>query len=61
MVAPWPKAAPRREDKQIEARFAQFQAAVSGLREIRSRQSIAPKRRIEFRVRCDEETAARGR
>jgi valyl-tRNA synthetase len=57
MTTAWPEADPARRDEQIEARFAQFQAALSGLREIRSRQSISPKKRIEFRVRCDEETA----
>jgi valyl-tRNA synthetase len=58
MIAPWPECDARRKDAEIEARFARFQEILGGLREIRSRQNIAPKIGIEFSVRCPAETAA---
>ncbi len=57
MIAPWPECDPRRQDPQIEARFALFQEALRAVREIRSRQNVDAKKRIEFCVRCDTETA----
>jgi valyl-tRNA synthetase len=57
MVAPWPKADTQWQDAQIEARFARFQDVLRGVRDIRSRQNIAPKTKIEFFVRCDAGTA----
>lgn len=53
MVASWPQAEPARQDRQIEARFARFQAVLGALREIRSRQNIPVKSPVEFCVRCD--------
>ncbi len=57
MIAPWPKADTARQDAQIEARFARFQEVLRGVREIRSRQNIPPKTKIDFVVRCDAATA----
>jgi valyl-tRNA synthetase len=57
MVAAWPKAELQWQDAQIEARFARFQDVLRGLREIRSRQNIPPKTKIDFYVRCDAATA----
>ncbi|MDH3718870.1 MAG: class I tRNA ligase family protein, partial [Planctomycetota bacterium] len=57
MIAPWPTADPARQDRQIEARFARFQAALGGIREIRSRQNVPPRQEVHFAVRCDTETA----
>jgi valyl-tRNA synthetase len=57
MIAPWPEADLRRQDAQIEARFARFQDVLRGIREIRARQNIAPKQAIDFVVRCDAATA----
>jgi valyl-tRNA synthetase len=57
MKAPWPEADASRQDKEIEAQFAEFQAVLGALREIRSRQNIPPKSSIEFSVRCNEATA----
>ena len=57
MIAAWPKADLRRRDAEIEARFAFFQEVLRGLREIRSRQNIAPKTPIRFSARCSAETA----
>ncbi len=56
MTASWPEADSSRQDDEIEARFAQFQAVLGALREIRSRQNIAPKTPIEFSVRCTDAT-----
>jgi valyl-tRNA synthetase len=57
IIAPWPRANPAHQDKQIEARFSTFQAALAALREIRSRQNIAPRQPMEFAIRCDAATA----
>ena len=57
MIAPWPEPDLRRRDTQIEARFTYFQEVLRGLREIRSRQNIAPKTPIRFSARCSQETA----
>ena len=58
MVAPWPESDPARRDDRIEAQFARFQEVLRAVREIRSRQSVPPRKEIEFSVRCDEATAA---
>ncbi len=42
MIAPWPEADAKRQDPEIEARFARFQEVLKALRDIRSRQNIAP-------------------
>lgn len=57
MIAPWPMSDHRRQDREIEARFARFQDALKALREIRSRQNIGPKITVNFSVRCDAATA----
>jgi valyl-tRNA synthetase len=57
MLAPWPEADLARQDSKIEGRFARFQEALAGLREVRSRQNIPPKTPLTFSVRCDEATA----
>ncbi len=56
MIAPWPEADTARQDAQIEARFAVFQQALAGLREVRSRQNIPPRTPIRFVGRCDAAT-----
>ncbi|HZL87842.1 MAG TPA: valine--tRNA ligase [Pirellulaceae bacterium] len=58
IIAPWPRADLSHQNKEIEARFATFQAALAALREIRSRQSIASRQAIEFAIKCDAATAA---
>jgi len=57
MIAPWPQSDPRRQDPQIEARFARFQDVLRAIRDIRGRQNVPPKQQIEFSVRCDAEVA----
>jgi len=47
-----------RRDAQIEAQFARFQEVLRAVREIRTRQNVPPKKRIEFSVRCDAAVAA---
>jgi valyl-tRNA synthetase len=53
VIADWPAADPARRDAELESQFAKFQEVLGALREIRSRQNIAPKQQIEFSVRCD--------
>lgn len=55
--APWPRAHGERVDKAVESRFTQFHSVLSALREIRSRQNIAPRQQITFAVKCDLATA----
>ncbi len=57
MIAPWPTADAKRQDREIEARFARFQELLKALREVRSRQNIPPKTTVRFSVRCDREMA----
>ncbi len=57
MIAPWPTAEAKRQDREIEARFARFQELLKALREVRSRQNIPPKTTVRFSVRCDREMA----
>jgi valyl-tRNA synthetase len=58
MIAAWPLPDASREDAQIEARFARFQEVLRAVRDIRSRQNVPPKARIEFSVRCGADVAA---
>jgi valyl-tRNA synthetase len=57
MIAPWPEVDLARQDATIESRFARFQEVLRGVREIRARQNIQPKTKIDFVVRCEAETA----
>ena len=57
MIAPWPERDKAREDATIEARFARFQEVLRAVREIRSRQNVAPRTKIDFSVRSDSDTA----
>jgi valyl-tRNA synthetase len=56
-IAEWPTADAERVDAKIEAQFADFQAVLKGVREIRLAQNIPPRTPIEFCVRCPEATA----
>lgn len=57
MQSTWPEIDAKWEDRSIERQFSVFQETLGNLREIRSRQNIAPKDTIEFVIRCDEPTA----
>ena len=56
MVAPWPTADPARIDATIEAQFARFQDVLRAVRDVRSRQNVAPRAPLEFSVKCDAAT-----
>jgi valyl-tRNA synthetase len=56
-VAEWPVVDVKRIDATIEAQFADFQAVLKGVREIRLAQNIPPRTRIEFRLTCSAATA----
>ncbi len=57
MIAPWPECETARQDPRIEAQFARFQEVLRAVRDIRGRQNVPPKTKIEFAVRCDTEVA----
>jgi valyl-tRNA synthetase len=54
MVAPWPVADGTRIHVEIEQQFSQFQEVLRAVREIRSRQNIAPRDEIEFSIHCSD-------
>jgi len=56
MLSDWPKANKQHVQPLIENQFAQFTALLGAIREIRSRQNIAPKELMECYVRCDAQT-----
>jgi valyl-tRNA synthetase len=56
-IAPWPTADTTWEDARIEQQFADFQAVLGAVREVRQRQNIQYKEELNFTVRCDETTA----
>jgi valyl-tRNA synthetase len=56
-VAPWPTVDTARIDETIEQQFAQFQAVMGAVREVRQAQNIPPKEPVRFTVRCDAATA----
>lgn len=55
MLADWPEVDERRIDPVIEQQFSLFQDVLRAIREIRSRQNIAPKQEVEFSVSCSPE------
>lgn len=52
--AEWPTPRLADRDDAIEIQFAKFVALLGAIREIRSRQNIAPKESLEFTVRSDD-------
>jgi valyl-tRNA synthetase len=58
VIAPWPAVESSRQDEKLEAQFAQFQAVLGAVREIRSRQNINPRDPVEFCVQCDDSMVA---
>jgi valyl-tRNA synthetase len=57
MIATWPTADTARRDAAVESRFARFQELLTGLRDVRARQTIPSKTTLKFAARCDAETA----
>ncbi|QDV25423.1 valine--tRNA ligase [Aureliella helgolandensis] len=56
MQSSWPQPNAEYQDRTIEAQFAKFASVLGAVREIRSRQNIAPKEQLEFSVRCNSDT-----
>jgi valyl-tRNA synthetase len=52
--APWPTPQVDLIRQDVEAQFKHFVALIGAIREIRSRQNIAPKQRLQFSVRCED-------
>ncbi|HEX7239271.1 MAG TPA: valine--tRNA ligase [Longimicrobiaceae bacterium] len=50
MVAPWPAPRPDREDAAAEARFAELQAVIVAVRNIRAEYGVQPSQRVPLRV-----------
>ncbi|MDA7949851.1 MAG: valine--tRNA ligase [Pirellulaceae bacterium] len=55
MVSSWPAVGTRYQNPVIEDQFQKFQQTLGALREIRSRQNIAPKKSLEFLVECPDD------
>ena len=56
-IAAWPVADAARIDASIEEQFADFQAVLGAVRELRMGQNIPPREPVDFCVRCDDATA----
>jgi valyl-tRNA synthetase len=56
-IAPWPKADAAAQNARIEQQFADFQAVLGAVREIRQSQNIPQREDLSFTVRCDAATA----
>jgi valyl-tRNA synthetase len=56
-IAQWPAADTGRQDRRIEQQFADFQALLGAVREIRQSQNIPQREDVAFAVRCDGATA----
>jgi valyl-tRNA synthetase len=56
-IAPWPKADTAAQNARIEQQFADFQAVLGAVREIRQSQNIPQREELSFAVRCDAATA----
>lgn len=56
MRASWPAVETKWIDEESEQRFRMFQAIVGAVREIRSRQNIAPRKPLNFYLRADAAT-----
>ncbi|WP_425400448.1 valine--tRNA ligase [Aeoliella sp.] len=58
-ISPWPEWHDGHVDPNIESQFAEFEAVLGAVREIRSRQNIAMKDALAFSVKCSPEVAER--
>jgi valyl-tRNA synthetase len=56
-IAEWPAVEQQWIDATIEEQFADFQAVLGAVREIRMAQNIPPRTPVEFRVTCSAATA----
>ncbi|MFO0915829.1 MAG: valine--tRNA ligase [Pirellulales bacterium] len=55
MIATWPQARAEHQDIQLETQFSRFQSVLGALREIRSRQGVAPRQEVRFAVQCSDQ------
>lgn len=53
VIANWPTVESSHQDPELEKQFDKFQEVLGVIREIRSRQQIAPRQELEFAVRCE--------
>ena len=51
--APWPNLPESWQDVEIENQFALYQTTLGALREIRARQQIGPKQKVNFLIKCE--------
>jgi valyl-tRNA synthetase len=58
MIAPWPAFPPQWQDRAMEERIRRMQDLVRGVREIRNRYMVDPKKPLDVFVRCGEKVAA---
>jgi valyl-tRNA synthetase len=56
-IAAWPVADVSAINVEIETQFADFQAVLGAVRELRMAQNIPPREPVDFCVRCDEASA----
>jgi valyl-tRNA synthetase len=56
-VAAWPTVDAALIDATIEEQFADFQAVLGAVRELRMAQNIPPREAVQFAVTCDDATA----
>jgi valyl-tRNA synthetase len=56
-IATWPSSDAARQDIRIEQQFADFQAVLGAVREVRQSQNIQLREDLTFSVRCDSATA----
>jgi len=57
MVAQWPTPPDAWRDAETEARFGSFLAVVGGIREIRARQNVPPRKTVDVAICCSAEIA----
>ena len=56
IVAAWPEVDKKWQNPKIESQFAKFTESLAAVREIRNSQNIPPKKKVEFVIRCNDET-----
>jgi len=56
ITANWPQLDANWQNAEIESQFNKFQSVLGALREIRARQNIAPRKQVNFSIRCDAAT-----
>lgn len=56
-TAAWPGPLSGFRDEAVESRFALFQTALTGIRDVRARQNIPPRTSLSFVIRCSDRVA----